>query len=268
MQIFSLAEVQKRFGRATEPKMWTAVIPAAGSGSRLGFNKPKLLFPIAGQTILDRLIDLLTPYCRQFIVILSPSGVEIVKPHLEARLSGHFTIAIQPEPRGMADAINQALPHLATPNVLVIWGDQVAINPATIQATLALHQFSPNAKLTLPLVRRDRPYVHCQRDSTGRFTRVLERREGAHLPTVGENDCGLFALSSNALKRAFRARLKQGVPLSRETGEWNFLPMLPSFETGSGTVNALRLESLEETVGVNDKNDVALLEQYFKKPRG
>src|ERR1039458_7926984 len=38
---------------SVDPAFWTAVIPAAGRGSRLGFEQPKILFPIAGATILE-----------------------------------------------------------------------------------------------------------------------------------------------------------------------------------------------------------------------
>ena len=37
---------------------WSAVVAAAGRGTRLGFDKPKILFPVAGITILERLIRL------------------------------------------------------------------------------------------------------------------------------------------------------------------------------------------------------------------
>ena len=54
-----------------------AIILAAGRGSRLGFDHPKILFPIAGRTILEWLVDLLKPLCGQFVFVLSPQGVSL-----------------------------------------------------------------------------------------------------------------------------------------------------------------------------------------------
>ena len=62
---------------------WTALIPAAGRGSRLHFAGPKILYPILGKPILTWLIDLLTPLCRDLVVVLSPQGAGQVQPLLE-----------------------------------------------------------------------------------------------------------------------------------------------------------------------------------------
>lgn len=263
MKIVSLHEVQKELTSNINPHLWTAVIPAAGRGGRLGYGKPKILYPVAGRTIVDRLIDTLDPYCSKFVFILSPSGVAEVSPYLEKRLHGRFIIAVQENPNGMADAISTSLPHLTTPHTLIVWGDQVAIHPDTISATLRIQEQVPGATLTLPLVRRENPYVHYVQDTNGRLIHILERREGAHMPDVGESDCGVFACNTDRLREIFELELTSGIPYSQITREWNFLPMLPRFEGGGDTINGLRITSDEETVGVNDAKDVALLERYF-----
>src|SRR5260370_26420054 len=60
------------------PALWTALVPAAGRGSRLDFDQPKVLFPIAGKTILEWLVDLLRPLCSQFAFVVSPQGEQAV----------------------------------------------------------------------------------------------------------------------------------------------------------------------------------------------
>jgi hypothetical protein len=62
-----------------EPALWTALIPAAGRGSRLGFDLPKILFPIAGATILEWLVHLLKPLSSRFVLVLSPEGAGLVE---------------------------------------------------------------------------------------------------------------------------------------------------------------------------------------------
>lgn len=263
MKIYSQKDVAEKFPLAPEPSLWTTVIPAAGRGSRLGYTKPKILYPIAGRTILDRLIDLLDPLCAQFVFILSETGSPEVAPVLEYRIPGKYTIVIQKEPNGMADAIFYALPHLATPNTLIIWGDQAAISVDTVRSTMALHESMADATLTMPLLERPEPYVHYVQDAKGFFVSVLEKREGATMPSIGQSDCGVFACNALRLRQIFELEHLEGIRYSKSTHEWNFLPMLPRFEVGGTSVNGLTIASTEETVGVNDSTDAALLERYF-----
>jgi len=265
MRFFTPKVANEVFNDESTPELWTVIIPAAGRGSRLGYSKPKILYPIAGRTILDRLIDLLQSYCREFNFVLSPNGTEDVSLLVSKRLKNRSRVVFQQEPLGMADAIYRAVPYLATPHTLIIWGDQVAIRSETIRTLLKIHQYSPEAKLSLPIVRRKNPYVHYETDSSGRFVRVLERREGAIMPELGNSDCGLFALNTKDLQRIFQQEIGRNIKYGQGTKEWNFLPMLSQLERGGSSVNALKLLSLEETVGVNDINDVALLEKYFHK---
>jgi bifunctional UDP-N-acetylglucosamine pyrophosphorylase / glucosamine-1-phosphate N-acetyltransferase len=265
MNLISPTKVAKKHLSKPEPADWTAVIPAAGRGSRLGYDKPKILYPIADRPILDWLIDLLEPLCERLIFVLSPSGKDHVVPFLEQRLKGRYEIAIQPEPKGMADAIYQTVPNLKTKYTLIIWGDQVAIRPKTIESIIKIQQEVAGVQLTLPLVRRNEPYVHYATDKSGQFTNVLERREGTNMPHVGQSDCGLFAFTTKRLKEVFALEIKQGITYSQATKEWNFLPLLPQFDTGGNSVYALRLNSLEETIGANDAKDVAQLEAYLRR---
>lgn len=265
MKILDVADVATVYPNSPDPNQWTAVIPAAGRGSRLGYDQPKILYPIAGRTILNRLIDLLEPYCSQLIFVLSPSGQAAVAPKINQRLGSRATIAIQNEPKGMADAIYQALPLVKTPQTLIIWGDQVAVRPQTVEQVMKIQEYNPEAELTLPLVTRPDPYLYYQTDRSGLLIKVLEHREGARMPKIGQTDCGVFALTTAGLKELFAEEIAKGITLSRGTKEWNFLPLLPRYERGGQSVTGLALTNLEETIGVNDQRDVKVLERYFTK---
>lgn len=263
MKFFTFEEASQLFPKGPDANLWTAVIPAAGRGSRLGYEKPKILYPVAGRPILDWLIDLLESRCKKLIFVLSPSGVSFVRPFLEKRIPGRYEIVIQDEPRGMADAIFQAVPKLNTHFSLILWGDQAAIRPVTLEGVMKIQQFNQEAQLTLPIVQRKNPYVHYATDNAGHLTHVFERREGAAMPEIGESDCGLFVANTKRLQEIFEQEREKGIALSQTTKEWNFLPLLPKFEIGGESVNALRLESLEETIGVNNISEAAILEKYL-----
>src|SRR5689334_2385295 len=76
----------------SQPLNWTAIIPAAGRGMRLGFDKPKLLYPVAGKTILEWLLGELEPLCGQFVFVVSPSGAPVISSELERLLPGRCRV--------------------------------------------------------------------------------------------------------------------------------------------------------------------------------
>lgn len=265
MHIYSHKEIEQNHSKVIDPALWTVVVPAAGKGTRLGYSKPKILYPILGKPILYHLIDLLENQASKFVFALSPAGVPIVVPELQRRIPGKFETVVL-ESRGMADSIYEALKRVTTPQVLIIWGDQVAISPETLQSVMKLHQSFPDSKLTLPLLDQENyPYVHYAADKDGNLVSVLERREGAMMPEKGVNDCGVFACDTKRLQEIYASELKKGITLSKTTQEWNFLPLLPSFETGGNSVNGYRLDFFEEAMGVNDQKDAAFLEEYLRK---
>ena len=175
-----------------DPTQWTAVIPAAGRGSRLGFHRPKILYPVAGRPILDWLLDFLLPNCAALVFVLSPDGAADVAAELESRIRGRFQIVIQETPTGMGDAVALALSAVETPHVAIVWGDQVALRRDSVEACLRLHQGPLHPDLTCPTVLRDHPYIHFERDTEGCISALRQAREGDPMPERGESDTGFF----------------------------------------------------------------------------
>ncbi|TMJ01380.1 MAG: hypothetical protein E6G97_15965 [Alphaproteobacteria bacterium] len=233
---------------------WTAIIPAAGRGSRLGSDQPKILYPILGRPILSWLLDALAPVCGASVLVLSPAGRAAVGPVAQS-LGAPLEIVIQEHPTGMADAVQRARAATRTDFVLVVWGDQVTLRTETIQACAALHQRRPNATLTLATVMKPNPYIDVERDAAGRIIRVRQAREGEIDRAVGENDCGLFLFTAATLFSVLE-RAAAGARGER-TGETNLLQMLPAFERGPGSVATVRLADPDETLGVNTAEEAA-----------
>src|SRR5689334_17212456 len=117
------------------------VIPAAGLGSRLGAAVPKVLVPVAGTTMLDRLLALYRDHVDRVVVIVSPVFAAAVKRHVSALAdTDRIACVEQPQPTGMLDAILLAVPAAARAkpsSVWITWCDQVAVHPKTIERLAA-----------------------------------------------------------------------------------------------------------------------------------
>ena len=145
MEICRIVDIGSTSHGNADPAQWTAVVPAAGKGSRLGYHCPKLLYPLLDRPILHWLIDALHPVADTFLFVLSPDGRPEVEPYLKRILGDAYGVAVQEEPTGMGDAVLLAEERVKTPYTLVIWGDQVMLNPLTVKACAAVHQSRPGA---------------------------------------------------------------------------------------------------------------------------
>jgi bifunctional UDP-N-acetylglucosamine pyrophosphorylase/glucosamine-1-phosphate N-acetyltransferase len=244
---------------AVDPTLWTALIPAAGRGSRLGFDHPKILFPIAGRTILEWLVDLLKPLCSRFVFVLSPQGFEPVGRLLPDRCA----TAVQPEPLGMADAIRCGLEKVETTHTLIVWGDQVAVKPESLEFLMRLHQGPAQPSATCPTLWRDHPYIHFERTESGRISRILQAREGDAMPERGESDSGVFLFRTEALRQSLPRLLDSPECMGAKTHEQNFLPIFPLLEQ----LITAPIMTESESVGVNSPADAAYLEHQLTEPR-
>jgi bifunctional N-acetylglucosamine-1-phosphate-uridyltransferase/glucosamine-1-phosphate-acetyltransferase GlmU-like protein len=243
-----------------DPLLWTALIPAAGRGSRLAFNQPKILFPVAGATILEWLVDLLKPLSERFVFVLSPTGIASVEDAASRLLPGRYAIAVQPEPIGMADAIRYGLVQVKTKHTLIVWGDQVALRQASLEFLMLLQQGTARPAAVCPTLWRDRPYIHFEREESGRLVRILQAREGDSMPERGESDSGVFLFRTDALHQYLPRLLASDECIGRRTGEFNFLPIFPMLASQPGQLITAPVMTEAESVGVNSRADADYLE--------
>jgi bifunctional UDP-N-acetylglucosamine pyrophosphorylase/glucosamine-1-phosphate N-acetyltransferase len=248
------------------------IVPSAGLGTRLGADRPKLLVPVAGRPMIDRVLALFERTVDRAVVIVHPSFVERVRAHLEQRATRPSAIPVdvevQAHPTGMLDAILLAEPivRAAAPDeIWIVWCDQVAIHPATIERLAAAMTAHPDAALAMPTVTRREPYIHLRRTGDGRIDAVLQRREGDAMPATGEGDMGLFALSRAAYLDLLPA-YSRAAALGTATGERNFLPFIAwvGASTGHarGVVTYPAVDEME-SLGVNTPEDLQRVERYL-----
>ena len=240
------------------------VIPAAGSGSRLGAALPKLLVPVLGRPMLDHLLDLYTPIAGGMVLVVSPAAEGATVDALRGRQLP-ASVVVQQHPTGMLDAILLARPvveRLEPRRVLITWCDQVGISAATVSAVAAAARTHPEPALVLPTCAREAPYVHLVRSADGRIVDVRHRREGDALPDFGESDAGVFDLSRDTYLQSLAAYAANPA-IGARTGERNFVPFVAAVASRDAVVT-VPCRDPEEAIGINTPAELARLEAYLE----
>jgi bifunctional UDP-N-acetylglucosamine pyrophosphorylase / glucosamine-1-phosphate N-acetyltransferase len=240
------------------------IIPAAGRGTRLGWDGPKALCPVAGRPMIEHLFERYGSVVDRFVVVVAPGARSIIDQYLE-RAGYPAESVVQEQPTGMLPAVLCAKPAVEThrpEEVWITWCDQIAISPRTVWRLAAEIDTHPGAAMVFPTVRQEPPYIHFDRDPRGQIVKVRQRRDGDAMPASGESDAGLFALRlDDYLDRLVEYdRLS---PKSAATGERNFLPFIP-WLAARGAVQTFGLDDAHEAVGVNTPDELRLIETYLR----
>jgi CTP:molybdopterin cytidylyltransferase MocA len=229
----------------------TAIVPAAGLGSRLGRTEPKALVEIGGRCLLGYVLDALGPYVERTVVIVRP-GTE---PHFHRALdglgwSGKLELRVQEDATGSADAVAIGLDVVPDDEpCIVAWGDQVGVSRRTV-GLIAAQLENGHPGLVLPLVEVERPYVWFDLDR-GEL-RVHRSRDGDPSPARGTSDVGIFGLVTQAGRDCIAHELAN----FRGGKERDFVYVLPGLARRHGLA-VIEVDDPNEALGVNDPSDLA-----------
>jgi bifunctional UDP-N-acetylglucosamine pyrophosphorylase / glucosamine-1-phosphate N-acetyltransferase len=108
----------------------TAIILAAGLGTRMRSALPKPLHPIAGRPMLTHLLASCTPVFDRIVVVFGP-GMKAAEA-----LAAPHTVAVQHERLGTAHAALQAIEHFGEGDVAILYADNPLIRTETLARLL------------------------------------------------------------------------------------------------------------------------------------
>lgn len=238
------------------------IIPAAGTGSRLGGDVPKFLAELSGRSFLEWLLALYAPHVCEIVLIVAPGWQEVAAT-FPARYGLPMSVRVQERATGMLDAVmlaQEAISCSIAERIWITWCDQIAVHPDTVRA-LTTPEFE-QAALAFPTVVGPHPYIHFDRNEKREIIAVRQRREGDVMPAEGEGDAGLFSLSRRAFLADLRLFAAQAPP-GRMTGERNFLPFIPWLARRAQVVTVPCVDAFE-AIGVNTPADRERVEAYLR----
>lgn len=233
------------------------VILAAGQGTRMRSALPKVLHPVAGQSMLGHVIAT----ARQ----LSPKGIHVVIGHgaeqVRERLAADdLNFVIQAEQLGTGHAVAQAVPELTAERVLILYGDVPLIEAATLERLLSNVGEQQIALLT---VRLDDPtgYGRILRDEQGVVQAIVEHKDAsAEQKLITEGNTGILAVPGKRLGD-WLGRLSN----SNAQGEYYLTDVIAMAVADGLTVATEQPLDAMEVQGANDRIQLAELERHYQQ---
>src|SRR3954454_956565 len=150
----------------------TAVVMAAGLGTRMKSATPKHLHPVLGRRLVDWVVHAARDAgVERIVVVTSPDAADKF-PDAE--------VAVQSEPRGTGDAVRAARDtlHDAGGEVLVLHGGGRGLSPQTLRDLLETHRRESAAGTVLSFEPDDvREYGRIVRDGEARLARIVEAKD-------------------------------------------------------------------------------------------
>jgi bifunctional UDP-N-acetylglucosamine pyrophosphorylase / glucosamine-1-phosphate N-acetyltransferase len=238
----------------------TALILAAGQGTRMKSALPKVLHPLAGRPLLAYPVRAALAAGATRVVVVT-SG----RPEIEAALKHEFpgndiVTVVQDPPRGTGDAARIALDRANSERVLVLCGDTPLLDSVDLLRLLALIDEGASADLGLLTAELEDPqgYGRVLRDEHGIVTEIREERDlkSDAERAVREVNAGVYAARREALGRA----LLELRPDNAQ-GEY-YLTDVIALTARSGPVAALRGKP-EALLGVNDREQLRETEELM-----
>lgn len=229
------------------------VILAAGQGTRMRSSLPKVLHPLASRPLLAHVLDSARALSPIRLHVVVGHGADTVRETLDAP---DIEWVMQTEQLGTGHAVLQALPGIDDDsNVLVLYGDVPLLRSETLQQ---LVNNSP-ALLTADL---DDPtgYGRVLRDSKDQLQGVVEHKDASEDQlAITEINTGVLAYPAQLLK-AYLPRVGN----ANAQGEY-YLPDVLAMAVAEGhCVGALRTPDASETMGINDRRQLAEAEATYR----
>lgn len=245
------------------------VILAAGQGTRMKSDTPKMLHGIGGRTMLEHALYAAHGVDPQEIVAVvghqrdkvTRAIAEWVGDQVEGSLPHGVGIAHQEEQNGTGHAVQCALDDVTLQEfegtVLVTTSDVPLLDADTLAALLEEHNRKPRAAVTVLTSTADNPhgYGRIIRNSDGEVLRIVEEKDATDEERkVTEVNSGVYAFDAATLRHALTQ-----LNTDNAQGELYLTDVIGIAREADRSVRGHRLDDAMVVAGVNDRVQLATL---------
>ncbi len=246
----------------------TAIILAAGKGTRMRSDLPKVVFPVGGRAMVCAVVDACQQSGCSRVVVVVGHKQELVRDALK---DYRVEYAVQDQQQGTGHAVACAAPlftgEAASPGnrVLVLCGDGPLIRAETIKAMLQRHdQAHAAATLATSVIEDPSGYGRIVRDEQGRFRAIVEQKNCTpEQLKVREVNPSYYCFDAQSLFTALPRVTRN--PVSSEY----YLTDVPALLLGDGRrVEVIDAVPPEDVLSINTPEDLAMVDAIYRSRAG
>ena len=232
-----------------------AIILAAGKGTRMKSDLPKVLHTINDKALAEYVIDAVHSAGIDKVCLVIGYQADRVKENIHREVS----YAYQEEQLGTGHAVMCAGDFLGeAEDMLVLCGDTPLVTGETIKALIDYHKKQGNFVTVLSAIMEDPTgYGRIIRDKDGNFVKNVEHKDATEEERkVCEINSGMYIFNSKELKEGL-----SGLTTDNAQGEYYLPDVIVAVKNKGLKVGAYSLEDPTEIFGINT---VEQLEQAKK----
>lgn len=231
-----------------------AVILAAGKGTRMKSNTPKVLHQIFGKPLLGYVLDNVKNITNEAFVIVGHHAEEVTE-FVEKNYSAAKTVLQSPQ-LGTGHAVSMVCPSLDDfdGQVIILCGDTPLITEKTLTEFIEYHN-SNNSDLTVMSTIFENPtnYGRIIRENNNSLKCIVEEKDATpEQKAVKEVNAGIYCLNWSKIKPAFSQ-----LTSNNAQGEYYLTDIIAWGKKNSLNVNAYILENSDEIYGINSRLNLA-----------
>ena len=247
----------------------SAIVLAAGAGTRMRSDRPKPLHRICGRPMVLHVVHALEKLRPAQTVLVVGHGAEQVTKLVQHEAPGwaNVTFVEQIEQNGTGDAAAIGMTALSGDDyedgdaiIVILPGDTPLLPPETLDELVATHVSHSNAATMLTSVMDDPTgYGRVIRAADGRVLRIVEQRDG----TPEELDLHEVCTSIYAFRRDLLGPALRNLTADNAQGEFYLTDVIEGLASMGHRVGAVQAPEAQ-TQGVNDRWQLALAEREFR----
>ena len=236
--------------------MNTAIILAAGQGTRMKSQTAKVLHKVGSKCLLQHVVDAASDHVETINVIVGHNSQSVKGAIKESKVNW----VLQDKQLGTGHAVQQAAPLLNDDSTcLILYGDVPLIQSNTIEKLLVKARTSGFSLLSVVL---DDPsgYGRIIRDTNGLIQSIVEQKDASERQqNVKEINTGIMAIKGSLLKK-YLNELKP----NNAQGELYLTDIVESAVKDNVNIASFLCENASEVMCINDKKQLSQAERFYQ----